>query len=50
MVIRVASGLLGLAWGYPSYHDTLSVKISLRHGGRPMMMFWVRLVAGYPTG
>jgi hypothetical protein len=28
-VIRDASGLPGLAWGYPSYLDALSAKISI---------------------
>jgi hypothetical protein len=38
-IIRVASGLPGLAWGYLSYHDALSAKISLSQGGRPMRKF-----------
>jgi hypothetical protein len=38
-VIQVASGLSGLAYGYPSYIDALSTKISLSQGGRPMRKF-----------
>jgi hypothetical protein len=48
-VIRVASRLPGLAWGYLSYLNALSAKISLSQGGRPMRKFWVRPVEGYPT-
>jgi hypothetical protein len=32
-------GLPGLAQGYPSYLDALSVKISLSQGGRTMRKF-----------
>jgi hypothetical protein len=49
-VIRVASGLPGLAWGYPSYLDALLAKISLSQGRRPMRKFRVRPVEGYPVG
>jgi hypothetical protein len=38
-VIRDASGLPGLAWGYPSYLDALSAKVSISQGGRPMRKF-----------
>jgi hypothetical protein len=38
-VSRVASGLPGLAYGYPSYFDALSAKISLSQGGSPMRKF-----------
>jgi hypothetical protein len=49
-VIRVASGLPGLAWGYLSHLDALSAIISLSQGGRRMRKFWVRPVEGYPVG
>jgi hypothetical protein len=48
-VIRFALGLPGLAWGYPSYLDALSAKISQSQGGSPIRKFWVRPVEGYPT-
>jgi hypothetical protein len=38
-VIWVVSGLPRLAWGYPTYLDALSAKISLSQGGRPMRKF-----------
>jgi hypothetical protein len=49
-VIQVASGLPGLAWGYPSYLDALSAKINQSPGGRPMRKFRVSLVEGYLAG
>jgi hypothetical protein len=49
-VIRVASGFCGLAWGYLSYLDALSAKISPSQCGRSMRKFWVRSVEGYPAG
>jgi hypothetical protein len=38
-IIWDASGLLGLALGYPGYLDVLLAKISISQGGRLMMMF-----------
>jgi glutamate synthase domain-containing protein 2 len=38
-VSQVASGLHGLAYGYLSYLDALSAKVSLSQGGRPMRKF-----------
>jgi hypothetical protein len=49
-VIWVALGLLGLAWGYPSYLDVLSAKASLSQRGKPMRKFWLSPVEGYPVG
>jgi hypothetical protein len=38
-VIRVASGLTGLVYGYLSNLGAISAKISLSQGGRPMRKF-----------
>jgi hypothetical protein len=48
-VIRVASGLPRLAWGYLRYLDALSAKINVSQGGRSIRKFWVTPVEGYPA-